>query len=149
MDRAMSVILKFRAFNLAGPHRLFGGGSFENLKVGLLVHGQDHLTLLPQALDSLVIPENFAGPFDSFVIPDGRLPPTQVVRLQVGFTQNVADRRVMNAIHIFLLHCSLSQTAMRPVGQAPTRRGWLATRESFNLLALASGKKKPVGLNAG
>src|SRR3972149_7212569 len=84
IDRAMAMVFKFLTLNLARPQRLFGRGAFENLKVGLLVHRQEHLALLPQALDSLVIPEDFEGPLHGFLLPARGLPPPKAMELQIG-----------------------------------------------------------------
>jgi len=147
-EGAVSVVVKLLTFDLARVHPLCRRGSFQNLEAGLLIYRQDNFAALPQTLDSLVIPENFEGPFDRFVIPDGRLPPTKTMRLQIGFAQDVTHCREMDVVYIFLLHRGLRQTAIRPMGHLPTDRGGFAASQSFNPLAFASGKKHADGQNA-
>lgn len=51
-----------------------------------------------------VIPENFEGAVNGFLIPDGRFPIPKAVRLQVGIPQQLADRRVIDGVYILLFN---------------------------------------------
>src|SRR3989338_2332242 len=142
VERAMPDVIKFLTLALTGAHRLFGRGPFQNLQVGLLVHGQDHFALVPQALDSLVIPEDLEGSFDRFLIPDRGLPPPQAMRMQIGCAQDVADGHVRDAVDQILLHGGLRQAALRPMCLTSTHGRRFTTGEPFNPVAFASGKKR-------
>src|SRR5919197_677432 len=140
----MTGVIELLPLNSPRSHPLFGCGAFQHLKVGFLIHSKDHFAALPEALDALVIPENFECALNGLLIPYGRFPIMKAMRLEVGFMQNVADCCVRDALYIALLHSRLSQSSVRPMCDVPTHRGGLTTRQSFNPLAFASGKK-PVG----
>ena len=148
IDRSMSHIIEFLALRLARTHRLFGGGPFQNLKIGFFIHGQNDFAALPPALNSLVIPENFKGPLHGFVVPDRCFPVAEAMRTQIRFTQNISNRGMRNGVHLVLFHRRLCQASMRPVPQAPSDAGRFVLGQSLNLLALALGKKLSGDLTA-
>src|SRR4030067_304253 len=57
-DGAMSMVIEFLTLDLAGAHRLLGAALFHHLQIGFLTHSEDPLPPPPQALNSLVIPED-------------------------------------------------------------------------------------------
>src|SRR5215208_192991 len=142
MDRPMPLIVILHSFDLSGSHGLFRIQPFQHLQVGLLVSCQEDFAALPQALDSFVIPENFEGPRDSFIIPDSRFPKTKQRQSQISSIQDFAHGCVIDGLGIFLLDGRFSQTSKRPMRRMPTDTFWFAARQPFNLPALTSGKKQ-------
>ena len=142
VERAVTVVLELLSLNLTGPHQLDGRRPLQDLQIGLLIHGDDHFTSPPQALDPLVIPENSKGARHGFLIPDGCLPSARAMRLNIGRTQEIANGGVMNTVNNFLLHRRLGQSAQRPMRDRPARRSRCTSGQVFNRLAIALGKKQ-------
>jgi hypothetical protein len=141
MNRPMPLIVKLHAFDLTRSHRLLRIYPFQNLQIGFFVSRQEDFAALPQALDSLVIPEDFEGSRDSFIVPDRGLPETRKRQSQIGSIQDFANGCVSNCLGISLLNRRFCQTPKRPVRRMPANPFRFAARQSFNLSALTSGKK--------
>src|SRR2546430_13213802 len=121
----MPVVIKFLALNSPRLHPLFRGSTLQYLKVRFLIHREDHFAPLPQAVDALVIPEDFERPRDRLIIPHGGFPVAKAVGVQSRLPQNAAHCRVMNAVHIALINSGLGQTPLRLIGEERTYRSRL------------------------
>ena len=141
IDGSVPLIVKLHSFDLTRSHRLLRIHSFQDLQVGLLIGREHDFPALPQALDSLVIPQDFEGPRNRFLVPDGSLPKTKTRQSQLGSIQNFANSCVIDRIHIALLDRRFCQTPKRPMRCMPTNTCGFTARQSFNLPALTSGKK--------
>ena len=142
IDRPMPLIVKLHSFDLSRSHRLLRIHPFENLQVGLLIGGEQDFAALPQALDSFVVPENFESPPDRFLVPDRGLPKPKPRQAQLGSIQDVTNGCVIDRIGIALLDRRFCQTPKRPVRRMPANAFRFAARQSFNLPALTSRKKR-------
>src|SRR5258708_24897979 len=141
VERAMPVVFKLLSLNLTGPHQL-DRSSLQYLQIGLFIHGDDHFTPPPQAVNSLVIPENSERARDGFLIPDGGLPSARAMGLNVSRAQEIAHSGGMYAFNNFLVHGRSGQTAQRPMCDRPTHRSRRTPSQAFNRLPLAFGNKQ-------
>src|SRR5512139_3075625 len=141
IDDSVPFIVKLHSFDLTRSHRLLRIYPFQDLQVGLLIGCEHDFPALPQALDSLVIPQDFEGPCNRFLVSDGCLPKPKKWQSQLGTIQNFTNSCVIDRIHIALLDRRFCQTPERPMRCMPTNACGFVARQSFNLPSLTSGKK--------
>jgi hypothetical protein len=134
IDRAVTVVLKFVTFNLSRSHRLFSGGTFQNLDPRFFVNGNDHYPVLPQESNSLVIPKDFEGPGDCEDIPDRGLPIAKAMGLEMTGVQDIVHGRVVDARNDFLFNGCQLEAAGRSVRNVPANRGRVLAGQSLNAL---------------
>ena len=87
MDGSVPLIVKLHSFDLTRSHRLLRIYPFQDLQVGLLIGCEHGFLALPQALDSLVIPQDFEDPRNGFLVPDSSLPKPNKWQSQLGSIQ--------------------------------------------------------------
>ena len=145
IECSVTNVIKLVPFNLTGSHQLFSGGPFQDLDARFFIQGDHNDALLPQPSDSLVIPKDFQGSGDGQRVPDRRLPIAKSMGLEMACSQDVVNRRMINARDEVLFDGCLFQAPRRPAQDIPADTERLLARQVLNLRSHPRGEKRAGG----